>query len=752
MKKLKKLLSAVVITAMAVSVIAVSAFTGYAESTKDKPTVSAVNFSPVWGDKEANIASMTKLIEEAAEAGTDIIVFPEMALTGYSTGMEYLEGHSDPMPVELAESIDGPSAAYFSDLAEKYNMYIVYGATEPVEGDSKHAYNSAIICMPDGMVDSYRKITPVEGDWCAAGDTPKYFKTPWGLVGVSVCYDTYSTPEVDRLYSAAGCFMVLNPTAVVGGDWGWDYFDYSNAVYCEYTNDYYVKDWKDYYRLYLETNVHYDGLYIASANILGNDGPNDVRYFEGGSLIIGPSNTVQTVQTNDKYDYLTYYAGSPANNAYGLTTATIDPSLATNSQTKSAIFQPELYSKWYAELAEKGQFVSAPTANEAPVCAVVNMNPVWGDKETNCNMILEYMSEAYKSNVDIIVFPEMALTDYCSTNDVGSEKWNMVCKQAETTEGIYASEIQKKATEYGMYVVYGTPEVNPDDYNHPYNSAFVAVPGEKTLSYQKIQPVEGAWCTWGSEPLIVETPWGGMGISICKDTYSYPELERYYSLAGCKILVNPTASGGYAGKNFVYNTTLASIANRDNMLVLSADLVGPGGSPDDSTIFPGKSTIIGKNYVSPIFYTEESMTDEIMYVVKPDMSCIGSTVSSYANFNPSVFANSYAKLAAGKDLYDFSDIKAAADYNNGTTEGTTSSETVTTTITATEEATVTVESSSAVSIQNSTSVIGKTSTDDNAKTVDNASIKTGTAVSVIAIIILIAASGVMIAFYRKRNY
>lgn len=597
--KMKKLYSVSMACILAVMLLCTSVVAGNAISSDEQPTVSAVNFSPKWGDKQANIEAMTELIEEAAECGTDIIVFPEMAVTGYSTGMEYLDGSELPMPVELAESKSSQTAAYFSDLAEKYDMYIVYGGTETVEGDSEHAYNSAFICTPDGMVDTYQKISPVEGEWCKAGKTPKYFSTPWGLVGVSICYDTYSVPEIDRLYSAAGCFMVLNPTAIVGGDWGWDYFDYSDAVYCEYTDEYYIKDWKDYYRLFLETNVFHDGLYIASANIIGPDGPDDVRIFNGGSLIIGPSNTVSTAPTNDKYDYITYYAGGTTNEEYGLTTATIDPSIATNSLTNMSIFQPQLYAEWFNELAQAQaqgtQLVAPSTTSENPVCAVVNMNPVWGDKETNCSMMLEYMEEAYQNGVNIIVFPEMALTDYASTSDPDSDKWKMVCEQAEATDGTYALRIQEKAVEYGMYVVYGTPEVNPDDYNHPYNSAFVVTPNGETLSYQKIQPVEGTWCTYGSSPLIVETPWGGMGISICMDTYSYPELERYYAAAGCKIIVNPTASGGYARKNFAYNTTLASIAARDGMLVLSADLVGLGGSPDDETIFPGKSTIIGRN-------------------------------------------------------------------------------------------------------------------------------------------------------------
>lgn len=735
--KIRKLCATVLAGMLVVLLICSTTLIGGAV-TDEQPTVSVVNFSPKWGDKAANIESMTSYIEEAAENGTDIILFPEMAVTGYSTGMEYSDGSSVPMPVELAESKTGQTAAYFSDLAEKYDMYIVYGATETVEGESDVAYNSAFVCTPDGYVDSYQKISPVEGEWCKSGSTPKYFSTPWGNVALSICYDTYSVPEIGRLYSAAGCFLMLNPTAIVGGDWGWDYLDYSDAVYCEYTEDYYVKSWKSYYRLYLETDVQYDGMYIASSNILGPDGPDDVRNFEGGSLIIGPSNTVKTNPSNNKYDYITYYAGSVDNDNSGLATATLDVSLATNALTHRDIFQPDLYAQWYSELAA-GKSVSAPTTDESPVCAVVDMDPKWGDKEANCNKILSYMSEGAGS-VDIIVFPEMALTDYASTSDYGSEKWNMVIREAETTDGIYASKIAEKAKEYGMYVIYGTAEVNPDDADHPYNSAFVATPDGETLSYKKIQPVEGAWCTPGSEPLIVETPWGGMGISICMDTYSYPELERYYAAAGCKILVNPTASGGYAKKNFVYNTTLASIANRDGMIVLSSDLIGECGPSDMLSQFIGKSVIIGRNGLSPIFYTVENTSSELMQTATVNVAYTGFAIT---NFNPEVISNGYAALAADEDLYDYSGLIPASDYVVPSTEP------LVTEPSATEsETTAPATSPDATSSTLSTSASNPATT-DTAK--DNSSVKTGFDMLSIYIVIAMAGVGTAMAVYSRRK-
>ena len=68
------------------------------------------------------------------------------------------------------------SASHFAKIADEDDMWIIYGATETIEKDgkvdTKHAYNSAFVCSPDGEVTTYQKITPVEGSWCTSGETP----------------------------------------------------------------------------------------------------------------------------------------------------------------------------------------------------------------------------------------------------------------------------------------------------------------------------------------------------------------------------------------------------------------------------------------------------------------------------------------------------------------------------------------------------------------------------------------------------
>lgn len=104
--------------------------------------LGVVNFKTAWGDKTENVAGMVEYVEEAHQAGVKILLFPEMCVTGYVSS-------SDPdsvlykTAVGLAETVNGPTAKTFAKLADDYDMWIVYGATEVVPGDSEYAYNSA---------------------------------------------------------------------------------------------------------------------------------------------------------------------------------------------------------------------------------------------------------------------------------------------------------------------------------------------------------------------------------------------------------------------------------------------------------------------------------------------------------------------------------------------------------------------------------------------------------------------------------
>lgn len=287
--------------------------------------LAVVNFRAEWGDKSQNFERIKEYIECAYKRGVEFIVFPEMSLTGYDDDNDKTTSKIQKMQVINAESQKGYVAEELMKLASLYQMFIVVGLPEQ---EGENVYNSVFLAKPDGKIESYRKIHLALGEpnWATPGDKPCLLDTPWGKVGVCICYDIYSFPELARYYVAKGARLVINPTA------------YAKS-----------RGFKKG-RTTLESTVLMNGIYIATANLCGKDLMND---FWGGSNIVGPSQKMQDIH---------YYAGYPFGDENGqeqeLYMATIDLTLAhrgvfeQNPLLGRADFRPEIYNRLYRELSE----------------------------------------------------------------------------------------------------------------------------------------------------------------------------------------------------------------------------------------------------------------------------------------------------------------------------------------------------------------------------------------------------------------
>lgn len=229
---------------------------------KDIMNIAVVNFKAAWGDKAVNLNRIAGYCEAAGKSGADFIVFPETALTGYENDAG--KPRSEKMHTRLAETIPGPATDAIAEYAKKYNMYVVFGMAEKESEDSDVVYNSAAIIYPDGRTESYRKIhLPFdESEWAVRGDRPVLIDTPWGPVGVTICYDTYCFPELIRYYRAMGARLCLNVTACPDAPCT------SGAA-----------------RLTIPAYAYINYMYIASSNMCGMERNS---YFIGGSSVVGP--------------------------------------------------------------------------------------------------------------------------------------------------------------------------------------------------------------------------------------------------------------------------------------------------------------------------------------------------------------------------------------------------------------------------------------------------------------------------------
>ncbi|HLJ92083.1 MAG TPA: carbon-nitrogen hydrolase family protein [Gemmataceae bacterium] len=164
--------------------------------------LAAVHFRPRGGHTpEENCRLYEPLIAEAAQQKADLVVLGE-TLTYYGLGKDF---------AAVAESIPGPSTAYFGQLAQRYNLYIVAGLVERAD---HLIYNVAVLIGPDGrVVGKYRKAalprSEIEAGIAPGNDYP-VFATRFGKVGMMVCYDGFF-PEVARQLTNHGAEVIAWP-------------------------------------------------------------------------------------------------------------------------------------------------------------------------------------------------------------------------------------------------------------------------------------------------------------------------------------------------------------------------------------------------------------------------------------------------------------------------------------------------------------------------------------------------------------
>jgi predicted amidohydrolase len=160
------------------------------------------------GAVEHNREFVCALAERALVAGSDIVVFPELAVSGYTT---------DPALVaEVAEPLDGRTVGTLTELTARHGGLV---ATGLCERDGNVFYNTVTVVGRDGPLLHYRKLHlfDQEKDVYTPGDLGlPVADTDWGRLGVCVCYDLRFV-EVLRVLALKDADVVLAPAAWVGG-------------------------------------------------------------------------------------------------------------------------------------------------------------------------------------------------------------------------------------------------------------------------------------------------------------------------------------------------------------------------------------------------------------------------------------------------------------------------------------------------------------------------------------------------------
>ncbi|MFP6887756.1 MAG: nitrilase family protein [Opitutales bacterium] len=250
---------------------------------------ASVQFQHVPDDKEANLATLRTFVEQAVIEKADLVVFPEMCLTGYwhvrNLGREGVEALAEPVP-------RGPSTQALLALSAEKSLTIGAGLVE--KGDDGNCYNTYVVAMPDGRFVRHRKLHAFISEHVSSGSDYTVFDLPDGTkAGILICYDCNIGENV-RATALRGAEVLLAPHQTGGCDtpsprsmgaidldlWERRAED-STAIEAELKGP----KGREWLMKWLPARAHDNGLFLIFSNGVGQD-DNEVR--TGNAMILDP--------------------------------------------------------------------------------------------------------------------------------------------------------------------------------------------------------------------------------------------------------------------------------------------------------------------------------------------------------------------------------------------------------------------------------------------------------------------------------
>ncbi len=165
--------------------------------------VAAVQVQSCLGQTRTNLEHFTPLVEQAAGRGAQLIVFPELAASGYSMSKRIWDA---------AERRDGPTVRWLQEISLRLGVFIGIGF---VEADGEDIFNTYALSAPDGSMAGFVRKTMAETYCfrCAAG--PHVIDTEIGRIGVGICADNLFVANLDRMQENAADILLMPHAAPI---------------------------------------------------------------------------------------------------------------------------------------------------------------------------------------------------------------------------------------------------------------------------------------------------------------------------------------------------------------------------------------------------------------------------------------------------------------------------------------------------------------------------------------------------------
>ncbi len=171
----------------------------------DRLIIGLLHLDVVYKSTRDNRAALVAHAQEAAERGAQVIVAPELAVSGYS-----FDGRGD--VAGQVEVLQGETFQALARVALQHGVTICTGLAERDPATGIY-YNSAVAIGPDGCLAAFHRKIAAERRWACPGfpSPSSLFDTPWGRMGVLICADTYYG-LLPRSMALQGADLLLVPS------------------------------------------------------------------------------------------------------------------------------------------------------------------------------------------------------------------------------------------------------------------------------------------------------------------------------------------------------------------------------------------------------------------------------------------------------------------------------------------------------------------------------------------------------------
>jgi predicted amidohydrolase len=232
-----------------------------------KCKIALSQMNTVLGDVHANLEKHLRIINQACDQGADLLIFPELSLTGYLL--------QDLVP-EVALKPDGDNEIFRPLIQASRKIDMVVGFVE--EDERNRFYIASAYLSGGNVIHVHQKIyLPTyglfdEGRFFAWGDQVRAFDTRFGRVGILICEDFWHASLPYILWQDGADLMIFTSASPGRGLSGQDQLD--SARWVDHINRAYASMFTTF---------------VAHTNRVGyEDGLN----FWGGAMIYDPNGEV----------------------------------------------------------------------------------------------------------------------------------------------------------------------------------------------------------------------------------------------------------------------------------------------------------------------------------------------------------------------------------------------------------------------------------------------------------------------------